>query len=267
VNPVDKARVRAAFSRGASAYEEQARVQRRVVELLLERLAGLGAAPRRCLDVGAGTGLLLSRLRLAHPGLLAAGVDLSPEMARTGRAREPGAAWAVADAEALPFAAGSFDLLVSTSTLQWLPRLGAAFAEMGRVLRPGGLLAVALFGGETLWELRGAWREALPPGTPDRTHRFFDVEAVEAALREAGLGGVAVSSARLVEHHPDVLHLLRALKAIGAGNAAPGGAQPAGLGARRVTERMARAYQARHRQPEGIPATYEVVTAVGRRPG
>lgn len=258
--------MRAAFSRGASAYDQQARVQRQVVDQFLDRLARLDPAPRRCLDVGAGTGLLLSRLLQAHPGLGAAGVDLAPEMVRAARVRAPGALLAVADAEALPFDEGAFDLVVSTSTLQWLPQLTSAFAEMRRVLRPGGLLAVALFGAETLCELRGAWREALPPGAPDRTHRFPGAGAVAGALRRAGMAHARATSARLVEHHPDVLHLLRTLRAIGAGNAAPGGAVPAGLGARRVTERMVRAYEERHRGTEGIPATYEVVTAVARRP-
>jgi malonyl-CoA O-methyltransferase len=171
----------------------------------------------------------------------------------------------VADAEALPFAACSFDLVVSTSALQWVPRLDRAFAEARRVLAPGGLLAVALFGGETLWELRSAWREALPEGAIDRTHRFASAAEVEAALRAAGLSGPAASAERLVERHPDVPHLLRALRAIGAGNAAPGGAPSGGLGTRRVTERMMRAYQARHGGAAGVPATYEVVTAVAWR--
>jgi len=262
---VDKGLVRSHFGRGADAYDAQARVQREVVERFLGRLAGLCPAPRRALDVGAGTGLLLSRLREAHPALEATGLDLAAGMARAARERAPSARWLVADAEALPFAACSFDLVVSTSALQWVPRLDRAFAEARRVLAPGGLLAVALFGGETLWELRSAWREALPEGAIDRTHRFASAAEVEAALRAAGLSGPAASAERLVERHPDVPHLLRALRAIGAGNAAPGGAPSGGLGTRRVTERMMRAYQARHGGAAGVPATYEVVTAVAWR--
>ena len=99
--------------------------------------------------------------------------------------------WAVAAfpararADRRPFRAGAFDLVVSSSTLQWLPRLEPALAEMARVLAPGGTLALAFFGGATLQELRGAWREALPPGAPDRSLRFHQAGAVAAALAYA----------------------------------------------------------------------------------
>jgi len=262
---VDRGLVRSHFGRGAAAYDAQARVQREVVERFLLRLSELSPTPRRALDVGAGTGHLLARLCGAHPGLEATGLDLAAGMARAAREAAPAARWLLADAEALPFAAGTFDLVVSTSALQWLPRLDRAFAEARRVLAPGGVLAVALFGGETLWELRAAWREALPAGAPDRTHCFPSAAQVEAALCAAGLSLPAATAERIVERHADVPHLLRSLRAIGAGNAAPGGPPLPGLGARRVTERMMRAYQARHGGPSGVPATYEVVTAVARR--
>jgi malonyl-CoA O-methyltransferase len=166
---------------------------------------------------------------------------------------------ATGDAEALPFRVGSFDLVVSTSALQWLPRLGPAAAELARVLAPGGTACVALFGARTLGELRAAWAAA---GGARAAHRFATPAEVEEALAAAGLSIQAVEEEEHVEHHPDARAVLRALKVIGAQAASP--ARP-GLGGAPATREMLRRYDAL-RGPQGVPATFHVVHAVARRP-
>lgn len=226
------------------------------------------AAARRVLDVGCGTGRLLADLTgpggaaPARPGLRAAGVDLAPGMCATARAAAPAAGVAAGDAEALPFRDGAFDLVLSTSTFQWLPRLGPAVRECARVLAPGGRLVLALFAERTLHELKAAWREAAGARLHDRTHRFFTPGEVAGALSEAGLRDLELHEAERVEHHPDARALLRALKAIGAQNAAPGAG---GLAGRRVTLEMLRRYDAAHAGPRGVPATWHVVYALASR--
>jgi malonyl-CoA O-methyltransferase len=257
---VDKRRVRASFSRSAPAYDARASVQRRVRERVLALLAEAAPGRRRVLDVGAGTGALLARLAEARPALAAA-VDLAPGMCAAARAAAPRAAVAAADAEALPFRGGAFDLFVSTSTFQWLPRLGPAFAEAHRVLEPGGVLCLALFGARTLAELREAWRAAAGPD--GRTHRFADGAEVRRALAAAGFRRAAVFEEDLVEWHEDARAVLRALKEIGASSAVPG---RAGLGGRTRTLEMLRRYDEAHAGRSGVPATYHVVYAVAERP-
>jgi malonyl-CoA O-methyltransferase len=266
---VDKIRVRRAFSRGAAEYDAHAVVQRRAMDRLLELALPAVPVPRRVLDVGAGTGTLLARIAAIFPGALLAGVDLAAGMARTAQRRSAHAHFSVGDAEGLPFSTGAFDLVLSSSTLQWLPRLEPALAEARRVLSPGGVVAIALFGGATLHELHGAWREALPGGAPDRCHHFHGERDVAAALGGAGLAADTLTSERIVEHHAHPLALLHALKRIGAGNAAAETGQagsPCGLGARGTLERMARVYQARHGGPDGVAATWDVLYAVAHRP-
>lgn len=275
MNPVDKSRVSRSFSRGAAEYDAHAAVQRRAADRLVE-LALVGAlAPRRVLDVGYGTGALLARLAGLFPQAALAGVDLAPGMALAARRRPLRALLGVGDAEALPFRAGAFDLVVSTSTFQWLPRLERALCEARRVLAPGGTLAVAFFGGETLRELRGAWREALGGAAPDRSHRFHAERDLAAALAEAGLHPEVLTSERVVERHAQPVDLLRALKRMGAGNAAPrrpvraeaGPGRGGGLAVRGALERMSRIYQARHGGPGGVAATWDILYAVARLPG
>lgn len=262
MNRVDKRRVRSAFSRSAAAYEERASVQRAVRERVLDLLAEAAPGARRALDVGAGTGALLARLAAARPALAAVAVDLAPGMCAAARTAVPRAAVATADAEALPFRGGAFDLVVSTSTLQWLPRLAPALAEARRVLAPGGVLCAALFGAETLRELRDAWRAAAGPDAGGRTHAFASRADLEAALAASGLRARAVVEERLVEWHPDARAVLRSLKEIGASSAVPG---RAGLGGRAATLEMLRRYDATHRTARGVPATYHVLVALAER--
>lgn len=96
------------------------------------------------LDAGCGTGFLT--LDLASRRHRVTGVDFAPEMLVEARrkAAEQGAAvrFEEADAEQLPFAAWSFDLVVSRHVLWTLPHPEAAIDEWIRVLRPGGRLAV-----------------------------------------------------------------------------------------------------------------------------
>ena len=256
---IDKARVRRAFTRGAAVYDAHTPVQERARERLAALLPAGLAAPRRILDVGAGTGALLMGLRGRWPAATLCGVDLAHGMASAARGR--GASVAVGDAEALPFAAGCFDLVLSTSALQWLPQLGPPLAEMRRVLAAGGSVALALFGGATLHELAGAWQAALPAGSGDDAHRFHGRGDLETALVQAGLRPERLESEQVVEWHADPLSLVRALRRIGAGNAR---AERAARGPATL-QRMARLYAERHGDGRGVPATWEILYAVARR--
>jgi ubiquinone/menaquinone biosynthesis C-methylase UbiE len=94
------------------------------------------------LDVGCGTGSLLALLKRENVAL--AGVDLSLGMITEAKKRLGEAAdLRVADSEALPWAAGSFDLVVSTDSFHHYPDPLKALSEMKRVLKKGGHLVIA----------------------------------------------------------------------------------------------------------------------------
>ena len=255
---IDRLKVQGSFHRQAGDYDGHAVVQRRVVERLIGLLQAKGVAPARLLDVGAGTGRLLASLCNLYPAALAVGADLALGMCRTASANLAGERVQLvnADAERLPFAAASFDLVLSTSTFQWLTTLDAAFAEAKRVLVPGAPFCFALFGEKTLFELRDSYRKVLS-GATDRTHNFFSREEVLQALLRCGFLEPEVVSEMEVEYHPDVPELLRSLKRIGAGSAAPVSGR--GLSQRRVMMDMMEAYRNEYARDGRIPASYEVV--------
>ncbi|MBN1954335.1 MAG: ubiquinone/menaquinone biosynthesis methyltransferase [Anaerolineae bacterium] len=92
------------------------------------------------LDVATGTGGLAAALARRWPAARVVGVDFSPQMLRTGRARFARASmrWVGGDALRLPFPAGAFDAVVNGFMLRNVVDVEAALAEQARVVRPGG---------------------------------------------------------------------------------------------------------------------------------
>lgn len=267
---IDRNRVKKSFSSQADKYDSLAIVQRRVAERFLELFIREENPPASILDVGSGTGRLVESLHNLAPSAFAVGIDLAHGMTRSAAGRfgaGVNVAFVCGDGEYLPFMDGSFDMIVSTSTYQWLKPADRAFTEARRVLKPGGKFCFALFGEETLAELRGAYRSALlrqSAAAADRSHNFATRDETLAALAAAGFNDCSVTREFEVEMHANVPALLRSLKAIGAGNAS---SMPSrGLAGRSVTAAMIDIYERNYGGAAGIPATYEVLYGSGIRP-
>lgn len=118
-------------------------LERDILSLLAERGLG-GLSDSTILDVGCGTGAWLRRFVSygAHPGRLV-GLDLLPERVEQAQGEMPGVAFLCANAERLPFAPETFDIVLQFVTLSSIIDKQArrrAAREMLRVLRPGGVI-------------------------------------------------------------------------------------------------------------------------------
>jgi len=94
----------------------------------------------RVLDLGCGTGMFLGEL--SKRSELVVGVDASVEMLKVAQKRAKGAALVLADADSLPFADCSFDVVVSVTLLQNMPDPATTMRETARVLKRGGTAVV-----------------------------------------------------------------------------------------------------------------------------
>ena len=253
---LDRSRLRASFDRASGSYEAAAALQARVADELLERLGAFEFEPRVVLDLGSGTGRVTRALKRRYRRALVIALDIAPGMLREAQ-RHQGLlrrfARVCADAQRLPLAGASVDLVFSSLMLQWCEPLAQALGEVRRVLRPTGFFAFSTLGPDTLHELRAAW--AAVDGL-SHVNRFLDMHDVGDALARAGLAEPVLDVDRLTLTYPDTLSLMRDLKAIGAHNATAG--RPRTLLGRAKLTRMCEAYEAL-RRGGSLPATYEVI--------
>src|SRR5262245_46947330 len=138
---------------------------------------------------------------------------------RTGSVREPLSV--VADEEGLPFAEESFDLVTSILSLHAVNDLPGALVQIRRALKPDGLFIGALFGGETLKELRLAFaaaEEETMGGISPRVAPFADVRDLGGLLQRAGFALPVADVERTVVHYRDIWRLFADLRALGETN-------------------------------------------------
>ena len=253
---LDRARLRASFERASAGYEAAAGLQARIAAELLERLELFRFAPGVVLDLGCGTGRIARELKRRYPRARVIALDLAPGMLREARRhRSPWRRFerVCGDALRLPLKDGSVDLIFSNLMLQWCEPLAVALAEARRVLGPSGFFAFSTFGPDTLCELRSAWAQA---DGYNHVNHFPDMHEVGDALVQAGLMEPVLDVDRIEAGYPDVLTLMRDLKAIGAHNATAGRSRA--LAGRARLARVERAYES-FRRAERLPATYEVI--------
>jgi malonyl-CoA O-methyltransferase len=260
---LDRQRIRRAFSDAASHYEQAAVLQQQVGDLLLERLQLLSTAPQRVLDVGAGTGRMTALLKQRFPKSEVIALDLALGMLRQARTNR---SWwrpfrrVAGDAQALPFADASMDLVISNLCLQWCDDLKAAVYELRRVLKPGGWLLFSSFGPDTLKELRAAWRAA---DDGAHVHMFLDMHDVGDLVLAQGFADPMFDAERYTLTYADAPAVMRDLKSIGAGNAL--GQRQRGLTGKSAFARMLAAYEAERRDGR-LPASYEVIFGQAQAP-
>jgi len=156
-------------------------------------------APDRVLEIAAGTGILTAELARALPAAEITATDLNSAMVARGAERVPGPAWVQADAQHLELPAGRFDLVACQFGAMFFPDKPAAFAEMARVLRPGGTVLLSSWDDVTTSELPAAMQASLHAVLPDppdfivRTpHGYTDPDRIAADLAAGGLVEVGI---------------------------------------------------------------------------
>jgi SAM-dependent methyltransferase len=159
------------------------------------------------LEVACGTGIVTRRLKEALPASATlVATDLNDAMVdyAQGAVPDPGIAWQQADAQALPFADGSFDVVVCQFGFMFLPDKVQGFREARRVLRPGGLLL------GNVWQSRdeNPWARAVhatvaelfptdPPRFLETPYGYFEPERIRADLADAGWEDVQLDDVSL----------------------------------------------------------------------
>jgi SAM-dependent methyltransferase len=203
----------AGWDQRATAYADfLGPVTARVAEPLLNA-AHVGAGTR-VVDVGSGPGQITAAC--AARGARAVGVDVAPGMVAHARASHPGLEFRLGGAYRLPVPDGSQDAVVGNFVVLHLGEPERALADVVRVLRPGGRLALSTWDAPGQARIVGVFADAVtavgagpPPGMPDGPpfFRYADAGLFAELLAGAGLTGVGVDTVRFTHRFagPDAL--------------------------------------------------------------
>ncbi len=161
----------------------------------------------RVLEIACGTGIVTRRLRQALPDTATlVATDLNEPMTAYAREAVPasGIVWQEADAQALPFDAGSFDVVVCQFGFMFLPDKTQGFREARRVLGPGGVLLANVWqsleanpAAAVIHALLERLFPADPPRFMETPYGYHDTERIRADMLEGGWTDVQLEDVRL----------------------------------------------------------------------
>lgn len=204
-----------------------ANYERYMVPLLFRPYAELLAArakalrPRQILETAAGTGVVTTALAETLPDAEIVATDLNQPMLDIAETRvnSPNVVFRQADALALPFDDGSFDLVVCQFGVMFYPDKVKGNAEARRVLRDGGRYLVAIWDRIERNALSDLANKTMRRQFPDNPPMFMtrgpfsyhDPESIERDLRDAGFGNVEIETVELRSRSPSAEDAARGL--------------------------------------------------------
>lgn len=207
---------RALLARTARALDDHDFLLRRVNGDIVQRLAAVMRAFPVAVNLGAHHGALSQMLaRDARIGLV---VSADPCRALLARCPPPRV---LCEDEVLPFRTGALDLVVSGLSLHLVNDVPGTLVQIRRALKPDGLFLAAALGGCTLTELREALMTAeaeVEGGASPRVAPFADVRDYGGLLQRAGFALPVADTYTLTVTYESPLHLMRDIRAMGAGN-------------------------------------------------
>ncbi len=251
-----KLKVAQAFSEAASSYDSAADLQKRVAGNLISHL-GEGLQLSEILDLGCGTGFVSEGLLEKYSASNLYLLDLSLAMLNKAQqkiqnqyALEP--KLVLADMDNLPLGNKTFDLIISSMSLQWSENLGGLFQQSFDCLKNDGRFLFSTVGPKTLQELAKAWK------TVDDYVHVNSFASAEEIVKRAEKFGFICDFQKIdleIQFFENVVALMRSLKSIGAHTVNTG--QNHGLTSRGRLSALAEAYR-EFQQDRGLPATWEI---------
>ena len=219
-----------------------------------------------CVDLGSRNGAF-SALLAQSDARAKIGMVIETDLSGAMLEQRPGHRLQI-DEEALPFAPASLDLVVSSLALHWVNDLPGTLIQVRRALKPDGLFLGAIFGGQTLTELRQCLIQAesdLTGGAGLRIAPFADAFDVAGLLQRAGFALPVADLDRVTVRYDHPLKLIGDLRRMGETNAlADGRGRPL---SRPVLARAMALYQERFSDPDGrVRATFDIMTMTGWAP-
>ena len=248
---------------------------------LVERLLIINRRFHRTLDLGAGACYIARALAASRPDAVEGSIERAADRVEHLVAGEFSQALLhrdedlpfndevslerqVLDEESLPFNDESFDAVVSAGSMHWVNDLPSCLREVNRVLKPDAPFVAAIFGGDTLYELRTSLQLAEQErlgGVSLRVSPFADTRDIGGLLDKAGFNLLTIDVDDVIIDYPDSFAVMQDLGAMGEGNAILG--KKEGPISRDVLMASEGIYKVLHGNEDGtVPATFRVIYMV-----
>ena len=235
-------------------------IHREIAALITDRLAEVTRSFSDALIIGSGGGVHAQ----AIAGRVSAIRQIEWSAARARQASLEPSPYS----DALPIDPASYDLIVSALELHWANDPVGQLIQMRRALRQDGLLVAAMFGGQTLAELRDALSRAeveVTGGLSPRIAPMAEIRDLGGLLQRTGFAMPVADSERLQVSYPDTAALMRDLRAMGETNILTD-RRRVGL-TRSILQRTSEIYSEDYPSNGGrIRATYEIIFLTGWAP-
>ncbi|XP_040285910.1 arginine-hydroxylase NDUFAF5, mitochondrial [Bufo bufo] len=237
-----------------------------VGERIVDRVFDVTRTFPLALDIGSGRGYISPHLTKETVERLVQ-ADVCEEALKSCAASEIPTQNVIAEEEILPFKDNTFDLVVSSLSLHWVNDLPRAFQEIYRVLKNDGVFIGAMFGGETLYELRCSLQLAeieREGGFSPHVSPFTAVNDLGNLMGRAGFSMLTVDTEEIRVHYPGMFELMKDLQGMGESNCA--------WNRRCLLHRdsmlaAATIYQEMYGEEDGsVPATFQIYYMIGWKP-
>jgi len=174
----------------------------------------------------------------------------------------------VADEEFLPFAPQSLDCVISSLDMHSVNDLPGALLQIKKALKPDGLFIAAMFGGESLHELRSSLSETemvMRGGLSPRVFPFADKQELGGLLQRAGFALPVVDSEIITVTYAHIFKLMEDLRNMGESNVIA--ARDKAYVGKEFFMRAAQHYASKFAESDGrIPASFEIIFLIGWAP-
>ena len=173
--------------------------------------------------------------------------------------------------ETLPYEANSFDAVLSSMSLHWVNDLPSLLASINSVLKPDAPFIAAMFGGDTLYELRASLQLAdleRRGGVQPHISPLADVKDIGGLLGKAGFKLLTVDVDDIIVEYPDTFALMQDIQAMGEGNAIlKSGGGPMSKDVLLANEAIYRELHCKEDEKDRIPATFRIIYMIGWKEG
>ncbi|XP_001382119.1 arginine-hydroxylase NDUFAF5, mitochondrial isoform X1 [Monodelphis domestica] len=215
------------------------------------------------LDVGCGRGYIAHHLNKEVVGKFFQ-ADIAENALKNALETEIPTVSVLADEEFLPFKENTFDLVVSSLSLHWVNDLPRAFKQIHHVLKPDGVFIGAMFGGDTLFELRCSLQLAeleREGGFSPHISPFTAVSDLGHLLGRAGFNTLTVDTDEIQVNFPGMFEVMEDLQGMGESNCS-WNRKP--LLHRETMLAAAAIYQEMYGNEDGsVPATFQIYYMIG----